>query len=341
LPVRRSHSRTALSLPPEARVLPSGLNASEKTWSNWRAVRGPSPLGFSPWTSHSRTWSDQPAEARVLPSGLNAHGVHGVGWPKRIVRSVPVRTSTAGPCRPPRPGLAVGAERDGFQPLVVDDAVAGDPPGRRLLVGRRAPHAEAGHDRQRRQQEQHPAEATHGTTPRPPRAGGSPSQIHRRQHLLHHGVPAVQRRVRVGHERRGGRRRPARAPGRPAAGCERLWADRDVVPWVGTGPTSFVDRARQCTRLRRAWRVHSCSTAAAVGVSTSRTVPEAIAHAGSSPRGPAHRPVANRAGPSCRRPGSGIRTSGRRCSAIPTACALSPPGGPTAAPRAGTAAPRP
>ena len=65
-----SHSRTVPSPLPLARVLPSGLNATESTGPVW-PVSGP-PIGRPVATSHSRTVPSALPLARVLPSGLNA-----------------------------------------------------------------------------------------------------------------------------------------------------------------------------------------------------------------------------------------------------------------------------
>ena len=68
--VATSHNRTVPSPLPVARVLPSGLNATESTAPVW-PVRG-----FLLWrwvaTSHNRTVPSPLPLARVLPSGLNA-----------------------------------------------------------------------------------------------------------------------------------------------------------------------------------------------------------------------------------------------------------------------------
>src|SRR4051812_19492780 len=66
------HSRTIASVPPpEASIVPSGLNATPFTVPT-RPVSA-SPTGFPVVAPHSRTVpSVPPAEARRLPSGLNA-----------------------------------------------------------------------------------------------------------------------------------------------------------------------------------------------------------------------------------------------------------------------------
>ena len=75
-PLVVSHSRTTWSLPAEARVVPSGLNATARTQPVWpvSSVRS-SPLVVS----HSRTIWSLPAEARVVPSGLTANYTHPAG----------------------------------------------------------------------------------------------------------------------------------------------------------------------------------------------------------------------------------------------------------------------
>ena len=69
-PVATSHNRTVPSSLPVARVLPSGLNATDQT-APACAVRG---LPIWRWvaTSHNRTVPSSLPVARVLPSGLNA-----------------------------------------------------------------------------------------------------------------------------------------------------------------------------------------------------------------------------------------------------------------------------
>jgi hypothetical protein len=68
LPLATSHSLTVLPSLPEARVLPSGLNATDMT----REVCSSRVAVFLPLaTSHSRTIS-APEDASVLLSGLNA-----------------------------------------------------------------------------------------------------------------------------------------------------------------------------------------------------------------------------------------------------------------------------
>jgi len=69
LPVATSQSLMVLSSPPDARVLPSALNATDMTawvcpWSVARRL----PVA----TSQSMTVLSPLAEARVFPSGLNA-----------------------------------------------------------------------------------------------------------------------------------------------------------------------------------------------------------------------------------------------------------------------------
>src|SRR5437763_614887 len=79
-----AHSRTVLSQLAEARVLPSGLNATLDTKSVW-PVRG-GPRDVAVWgllMSHSRTVRSKLAEARVLPSGLNATLDTSSVWPVR------------------------------------------------------------------------------------------------------------------------------------------------------------------------------------------------------------------------------------------------------------------
>src|SRR5436305_204338 len=62
-----SQSRTLLSSPPDARSLPSGLNAKENTQSVW-PLRTAVSLPVA--TSHTRTTLSPPAEASSFPSGL-------------------------------------------------------------------------------------------------------------------------------------------------------------------------------------------------------------------------------------------------------------------------------
>ena len=72
LRVARSHSRTVLSPPAEARMAPSGLKATAVTRLAWP---GRSAIFLPAATSQSLispTEEVPPAEASVLPSGLNA-----------------------------------------------------------------------------------------------------------------------------------------------------------------------------------------------------------------------------------------------------------------------------
>ena len=78
-PVATSHSRTVPSSLPLARVLPSGLNATEQTASVW-PVSG-LPIGWPVATSHNRTVPSSLPLARVLPSGLNATETTLPVWP--------------------------------------------------------------------------------------------------------------------------------------------------------------------------------------------------------------------------------------------------------------------
>ena len=67
---RTSHSRTESSPPLLARVVPSGLNATEKAISV--RLKSGSPIGWWVATSGSRAEPSSLPVARVLPSGLNA-----------------------------------------------------------------------------------------------------------------------------------------------------------------------------------------------------------------------------------------------------------------------------
>src|SRR5215472_3646149 len=84
-PVVTSHNRTVPSWLPVARVLPSGLNATDQTPPAC-AMRG---LPIWRWvaTSHSRAVPSWPPVARVLPSGLNATDQTSPGRP---VRGLPI-----------------------------------------------------------------------------------------------------------------------------------------------------------------------------------------------------------------------------------------------------------
>ena len=131
-PVATSHNRTVPSSPPLARVLPSGLNATDKTWPVW-PVRG-SPAGWPVATSHSRTVPSSLPLARVLPSGLNATdedqaGVAGEGRADRAGRWP--RPTTA-PCHPRRRWPAVlpsGLNATREDPAGVAGDVEGPPTG--------------------------------------------------------------------------------------------------------------------------------------------------------------------------------------------------------------------
>ena len=67
--VATSHNRTVPSASPVARVLPSGLNATQSTEPVLLRER---PIGWRVGTSHNCTVSSAAPLARVLPSGLNA-----------------------------------------------------------------------------------------------------------------------------------------------------------------------------------------------------------------------------------------------------------------------------
>jgi hypothetical protein len=80
-PVWTSHSRIVLSALPEARRLPSGLNASLDTSSvcPWSGERRVWPVS----TSHSLTVRSALPDAIVLPSGLKATADIRAVWPLR------------------------------------------------------------------------------------------------------------------------------------------------------------------------------------------------------------------------------------------------------------------
>ena len=112
-PVAASHSRTVLSALPEARRVPSGLNATLDTASVW-PVSG-WPMGWPVAASHSRTVLSSLPEAMRVPSGLNATLVTAsvwpvsgwpMGWPVAASHSRTVVVAAAG-----GDARAVGAER--------------------------------------------------------------------------------------------------------------------------------------------------------------------------------------------------------------------------------------
>ena len=124
-----SHSRTVLSPLPLARVLPSGLNATEKTLPVW-PVSG-APTGRWLATSHSRTVLSSLPLARVLPSGLNATESTVSVWPVSGSPDRPVAGDIPQPHRAVSAaagqGLAVRAERHRV------DGMRCDPSERRCL----------------------------------------------------------------------------------------------------------------------------------------------------------------------------------------------------------------
>src|SRR5262249_25141680 len=96
LPVAASHTRTLLSVPVEATVLPSGAKATRVTPHRWPAV-GNSSLPLS--TSHRPTSAPR-AAASVLPSGENAateRTLPSFNFPSRTTLSV----ATSQTCKPP------------------------------------------------------------------------------------------------------------------------------------------------------------------------------------------------------------------------------------------------
>src|SRR5262249_22646962 len=87
--VGTSQSLNERWLLPAAKVLPSGLNATEPTMlPPWRVARI-SPVR----TSQSLTVWSSPPDANVLPSGLNATDSTGWRRPLRVAVSSPVVTS--------------------------------------------------------------------------------------------------------------------------------------------------------------------------------------------------------------------------------------------------------
>ena len=80
-PVTASHKRILLSIPPEAKVLPSGENYTNKTHPLW-----PSQVmsGDSVVKSHSLTVVSPEAEASLYPSGENATCKIASEWPSRV-----------------------------------------------------------------------------------------------------------------------------------------------------------------------------------------------------------------------------------------------------------------
>ena len=87
-PVAASHTFTVLSSLPEARRVPSWLNATAVTIKEWPlSVRTSSPVAVS----HTFTALSPPAEARRVPSGLNATPNTPLNW-----RSVSATLPAAG-----------------------------------------------------------------------------------------------------------------------------------------------------------------------------------------------------------------------------------------------------
>ena len=118
--VATSHSRTVPSPPPGtpsplplARVLPSGLNATELTFPAW-PVRG-LPICRRVAAFHSRTVPSSLPLARVLPSGLNATELTTPGVAGEGVADLPAGGRVPQPHRAiiaaAGQGLAVWAER--------------------------------------------------------------------------------------------------------------------------------------------------------------------------------------------------------------------------------------
>src|SRR5690349_2990828 len=77
------HNRTVSSMLPEAKVRPSGLNATPLTAPVWPCSwpRGPGWAGSVRF--HNRTVKSVLAEAKVCPSGLNTTLYTGPLWPRR------------------------------------------------------------------------------------------------------------------------------------------------------------------------------------------------------------------------------------------------------------------
>src|SRR5215467_7418420 len=84
--VGRCHNRTVASPLPLARVLPSGLNATELTNPSG-PVRGP-PIGWRVATFHNTIVVSPKPVARVVLSGLNATDQTPPPWPVR--RGAPI-----------------------------------------------------------------------------------------------------------------------------------------------------------------------------------------------------------------------------------------------------------
>src|SRR5262245_16505250 len=93
LPLATSNSLIApRHTPPEARVLPSGLNTTTVSGHCFRSSRRTLPLRVA--TSHSLTLLNQPPVASTLPSGPNATQPHRYGsFSFRVVVFRPVATS--------------------------------------------------------------------------------------------------------------------------------------------------------------------------------------------------------------------------------------------------------
>src|SRR5271156_3119861 len=81
---RVGHNRTVVSQLLEARVCPSGLNATLVTVLVWPVRGWPKGAGCAGSVRfHNRTVSSSLREARVRPSGLNATLSTSLVWPRR------------------------------------------------------------------------------------------------------------------------------------------------------------------------------------------------------------------------------------------------------------------
>ena len=84
-PVKASHSKILLSMPPLARVLPSGEKATKSTHPLW-----PSQVtsGDSVARSHSLTVVSPEAEASLVPSGEKATYKIASEWPSSVLEAL-------------------------------------------------------------------------------------------------------------------------------------------------------------------------------------------------------------------------------------------------------------
>ena len=85
-PVSESHSSTAPSSLPTARMSPSGLYATELTQS---LCPGKLRSSWPFCRSQTRTTWSAPPEARCRPSGLNAIELSGIPWLGRVTGAAP------------------------------------------------------------------------------------------------------------------------------------------------------------------------------------------------------------------------------------------------------------